>query len=297
MRGKFLTVSMMAIMSLILSVALTACGGQVTMERVAAANSVDALLSRHKSFLTEAVISAEYDEPFSWETYLEKDFVYVPYRNNLSNLAPGELVAYLSDRNLGSGYLIASGNGEDLIFSVAFPAMSAEDYIQSVPEDYSIINTEMTPTENILNIEPDKKNGVMNISTELNGSNFQYILNYKTLEILSMEEKSVSNQQEETVIVLNVSYDAERPELAERMLRDMRESDEISNDSAKLTIVYNPGTDSEESYSYIADKKFQISPILKDNYELCYDADGQEPFLDYGVSLKDGDVILYAIPY
>ena len=297
MRGKFLTVSMLAILIFILSVALTACGGQVTMERVAAANSVNALLSRHKSFLTEAVISAEYDEPFSWETYLEKDFVYVPYRNNLSNLAPGELVAYLSDRNLGSGYLIASGNGKDLIFSVAFPAMPAEDYIPSAPEDYSIINTEMTPTENILNIEPDKKNGVTNVSTELNGSHFEYRLNYNTLEILSMEEKSVSNQQEETVIVLNVSYDAERPELAERMLQDMRECDEISNNSAKLTIVYNPGTDLEESYSYMADKKFQISPILKDNYELCYDTDGQEPFLDYGVSLKDGDVILYAIPY
>ncbi len=311
MRGKYLTLPAL-VPALVLI--LTACGGlsaarnarnnagetaennnypAITMEQIVAANDVDTLLSHYDSFLTRAVISAEYDEPFSWETYVEKDFVYVPYQTELADLYPGELVAYLSDRNLGAGYFIADGNG-GFVFSAAFPAMPAGNFTQSVPEDYSIIDPDLTRLETITDIS--EQDGITTVSTELSGSTVQYTLDSDTLEIISTEETSMVGD-ERTVIVLNISHSAERPELAVRMLSDMRECAETPEVPATLTVIYDPGADNQESYSRAVDQKFQISPIVKEGYELCYDADGEEPFLDYGVSLADGDVILYAIPY
>jgi hypothetical protein len=60
----------------------------------------------------------------------------------------------------------------------------------------------------------------------------------------------------------------------------------------KITAYYNYGTAQQETYEYVSDGSFAITPVCRDGYDLYDDAAGTIPFS--GLSGKD-DVTIYVI--
>lgn len=285
----------------------------VTIPKLIAANNTEALLRRHRSILNRNTLAEGFGGGYL-SMYSGQDFYYESYLTEEEAAdSPDTYLAYLATATEDAYYITTENPGEKrlcLVFHampeeeihhlqpgdvsiVADPAvMSLAAITETVeqPEDGSIQITLYTDHDHLLALAgslPEGMEGAALIT--------RYEADAETLEIRSQTDSLVlPDGTEIPITALTVAMDAEEPVWASEMRALMAEPRIRDAEQPRtVTVIYNPGTEAEESYSMQADPKFRIFPQIREGYDLYSDRECTEFFtgLDRGETM-----ILYARP-
>ena len=120
-----------------------------------------------------------------------------------------------------------------------------------------------------------------------------YVFDASTLEIKRGFIKVVTQNKKIPFVTYEYGHNVAKPERCDSLMafKDKVEKKEFEP-TKKITAYYNYGTAQQETYEYVSDGSFAITPVCRDGYDLYDDAAGTIPFS--GLSGKD-DVTIYVI--
>ncbi len=139
-----------------------------------------------------------------------------------------------------------------------------------IPGDGSVTLVTTSPIRNNINVveTPDEWKGGQ--------IEYTYILDSKTLEIQKMSAKIVLDDEKIDFCEITAEYDVEEPQDYKDMC-DFADSYDIKTKT--ITIVYDPDTNKEETYTMSTMESNVISLCIKDGYEMYMDKEGTQPFV------------------
>ena len=260
----------------------------ITIEAIVQANSRDSILSRHDNVMN----TIEGDYIYTTQMYVSSDYGY-----DLSS----EGVQRLVDAD-GHNWQYADVDGTKYLAYMWF-VMDDEELSEQTGhftmDNYSapVINENTTSKETIEDVK-DNGDGTLTVTTLVkaedsaefyksesedldveypeeyytNDKQCVYIINSDSLEIVSCEESLLTEDGEEFVDRYTVVYDTEPTgDLADMIALAEEFNSEKPEDPKNLTIIYDYGTDSEQTYKLTTDQKFKVMIYLKDGYKQLYD--------------------------
>ena len=299
-----LSVSPSALLALLLVLCLQAAcccaetpetSAPFSIEAMLAANSKEAVLSRHES------ISCTLERPFAgdFSFYCDREIYLEADQDKVFVVENGE-VWY--DLNPG---------GEEKKPATSFYAMpDAERDAQLAAIPLPTLDVNTTPEEEVQSVT-ENKDGTLTVVTRLsadrlaarlerteesfpdeylgNPAETVYTLDAGTLEILSVVDSVLVGS--EKIIYSNETavYDVSRPEYFDRIRALRDEFGTAQEDHMRtLTVIYDAGTEAEETYTISVNENLLFSPYLKDGYT--------EERREVTEGNGAGDVTIWAVP-
>ena len=273
----------------------------VTVEALAAANAPEAVLSRHENADSVASVFGEN----SFTAYYEKGLFYQCTVNNDSDVLFGERGGwYYSDDD---------GDGEvELCF--AWLAMNEEEAIERgdvrAEQLCAFVSQDVTPRETLLSVEQNTDD-VFTVTTEMTPEDSlnelermwpdrpeeylegtvrcAYVVAADTLELLALREYVRLNDELVLFFVACACYDTERPEGVDFYLaQEEALLSESAEERTLITVIYDAGTEQEESYSILVSDPELVTPVFRSGYSV-------DPAAPEGVYLEDGSWVIYAV--
>ncbi len=272
-----------------------------TFEELVNANTREATLSRHQnslSVLTPADDGNGGIQAFSFgfnkhTLYCEPDYVYT--ERDVTGLWEGQ--EYYDELYTKAGNLFFRDrflNGDEVPYYTWYPTEDASpfygvDYF-SVLADGSDAGEKLVSTRDngdgtltaITCMPFDEDDAAVNAPSEFTGGTevYEYTVDADTLELLGIKATLVSESgkfdfSEETVV-----YDAEAPEKF-ASLRDVAVNEETKEpeNPYTTTLVFDPGTPEEKTYTKKLDSSCRIGFYLPNGYSLYEDPEGKIPLV------------------
>ncbi len=272
---------------------------EAIIEDMIAANTWEEIISRHDNML----IRTEYEDGWLSTSFLTKDYA--------CDLTSGNLY----DREDNWRYVEVNG---ETSFALDWYAMSEEERDGMIwkPEDlFPVLYEDVLRQDEVGDLTANE-DGTLTLTLTLGAEKFAsiqaslgnplpeeyagveymaaFVLDAETFEILISEEDTIFEGEKTLLIRTEIEYDAEQPEEVAEMLslaEEYRASE--PEDPRTVTVTYSAGSDEEESYSVVTDRKYRVVPFTREGYELYSDPEGTELFEG---SDEVGDTILYAFP-
>ena len=290
----------------------------ITLEKIGEANSRDAVFSRHENFATTVellendsdVVNADLygverysmysikDEEYFDQSYFDADGSHVREEQILTRENQVYKTFIEDDEPYYTYSWLVAENADEL------PALWRVDYFApaSFPEgsDEKLLKVEDNSdgtitayTSSSLPATPE----VQSVPKDLENANmeYSYVLDSKTLEVEKITVNVVNDEKVIPFFEQVTQYDVEEPEAYKELSDNLKNTKIVASDgddSKNITIIYDPGTDQEETYQQSFIKDFKIAMILKDGYGRYTDPEGKEP---YKGSDGKSDLTIYAL--
>ena len=245
---------------------LAACAKMsVSMQEIYDATQTEAMLKNHQSVSIRDKIDGELIN----ERYLTKEYIfgYVPNAesdwaefvtdNSCYSYLGGAYVRYLPITPDGVSDGFASYRAEHYA-SVILDAETVDEVITSVSKKDGRFYAKSVLSQKIL--ESMAEFGVTS-------GNFEYVLDAKTREILSIEGNYTYNDDSTLQMTSEISYDAEVPEMVKTFLEYANQTENLRT----ITVVTNPGTDKEVSQSVQVPKDLLVGLRYYEDSEYTFE--------------------------
>lgn len=245
---------------------LAACAKMsVSMQEIYDAAQTDAMLKNHQGVSIRDKIDGELVN----ERYLTKEYIfdYVPNAesdwaefvtdNSCYSYLGGAYVRYLPITPDGVSDGFASYRAEHYA-SVILDAETVDEVITSVSKNDGRFYAKSVLSQKIL--ESLAEFGVTS-------GNFEYVLDAKTREILSIEGNYTYNDDSTLQMTSEISYDAEVPEMVKTFLEYENQTENLRT----ITVVTNPGTDKEVSQSVQVPKDLLVGLRYYEDSEYTFE--------------------------
>ena len=245
---------------------LAACAKMsVSMQEIYDAAQTEAMLKNHQGVSIRDKIDGELIN----ERYLTKEYIfdYVPNAesdwaefvtdNSCYSYLGGAYVRYLPITPDGVSDGFASYRAEHYA-SVILDAETVDEVITSVSKKDGRFYAKSVLSQKIL--ESMAEFGVTS-------GNFEYVLDAKTREILSIEGNYTYNDDSTLQMTSEISYDAEVPEMAKTFLEYENQTENLRT----ITVVTNPGTDKEVSQSVQVPKDLLVGLRYYEDSEYTFE--------------------------
>ena len=245
---------------------LAACAKMsVSMQEIYDAAQTDAMLKNHQGVSIRDKIDGELVN----ERYLTKEYIfdYVPNAesdwaefvtdNSCYSYLGGAYVRYLPIAPDGVSDGFASYRAEHYA-SVILDAETVDEVITSVSKNDGRFYAKSVLSQKIL--ESLAEFGVTS-------GNFEYVLDAKTREILSIEGNYTYNDDSTLQMTSEISYDAEVPEMVKTFLEYENQTENLRT----ITVVTNPGTDKEVSQSVQVPKDLLVGLRYYEDSEYTFE--------------------------
>lgn len=245
---------------------LAACAKMsVSMQEIYDATQTEAMLKNHQS----VSIRDKMDGELFNERYLTKEYIfdYVPNAesdwaefvtdNSCYSYLGGAYVRYLPITPDGVSDGFASYRAEHYA-SVILDAETVDEVITSVSKNDGRFYAKSVLSQKIL--ESLAEFGVTS-------GNFEYVLDAKTREILSIEGNYTYNDDSTHQMTSEISYDAEVPEMVKTFLEYENQTENLRT----ITVVTNPGTDKEASQSVQVPKDLLVGLRYYEDSEYTFE--------------------------
>lgn len=245
---------------------LAACAKMsVSMQEIYDAAQTDAMLKNHQGVSIRDKIDGELVN----ERYLTKEYIfdYVPNAesdwaefvtdNSCYSYLGGAYVRYLPITPDGVSDGFASYRAEHYA-SVILDAETVGEVITSVSKKDGRFYAKSVLSQKIL--ESMAEFGVTS-------GNFEYVLDAKTREILSIEGNYTYNDDSTHQMTSEISYDAEVPEMVKTFLEYENQTENLRT----ITVVTNPGTDKEVSQSVQVPKDLLVGLRYYEDSEYTFE--------------------------
>lgn len=245
---------------------LAACAKMsVSMQEIYDAAQTDAMLKNHQGVSIRDKIDGELIN----ERYLTKEYIfdYVPNAesdwaefvtdNSCYSYLGGAYVRYLPITPDGVSDGFASYRAEHYA-SVILDAETVDEVITSVSKKDGRFYAKSVLSQKIL--ESMAEFGVTS-------GNFEYVLDAKTREILSIEGNYTYNDDSTHQMTSEISYDAEVPEMVKTFLEYENQTENLRT----ITVVTNPGTDKEVSQSVQVPKDLLVGLRYYEDSEYTFE--------------------------
>lgn len=245
---------------------LAACAKMsVSMQEIYDAAQTDAMLKNHQGVSIRDKIDGELVN----ERYLTKEYIfdYVPNAesdwaefvtdNSCYSYLGGAYVRYLPIAPDGVSDGFASYRAEHYA-SVILDAETVDEVITSVSKKDGRFYAKSVLSQKIL--ESMAEFGVTS-------GNFEYVLDAKTREILSIEGNYTYNDDSTHQMTSEISYDAEVPEMVKTFLEYENQTENLRT----ITVVTNPGTDKEVSQSVQVPKDLLVGLRYYEDSEYTFE--------------------------
>ena len=245
---------------------LAACAKMsVSMQEIYDATQTEAMLKNHQS----VSIRDKMDGELFNERYLTKEYIfdYLPNAesdwaefvtdNSCYSYLGGAYVRYLPITPDGVSDGFASYRAEHYA-SVILDAETVDEVITSVSKNDGRFYAKSVLSQKIL--ESLAEFGVTS-------GNFEYVLDAKTREILSIEGNYTYNDDSTLQMTSEISYDAEVPEMAKTFLEYENQTENLRT----ITVVTNPGTDKEVSQSVQVPKDLLVGLRYYEDSEYTFE--------------------------
>ena len=269
---------------------LAACAKMsVSMQEIYDATQTEAMLKNHQS----VSIRDKMDGELFNERYLTKEYIFDYLPNAESDWAEfitddayycymgGAYVRYLPITPDGVSDGFASYRAEHYA-SVILDAETVDEVITSVSKNDGRFYAKSVLSQKIL--ESLSEFGVTS-------GNFEYVLDAKTREILSIEGNYTYNDDSTLQMTSEISYDAEVPEMVKTFLEYENQTENLRT----ITVVTNPGTDKEVSQSVQVPKDLLVGLRYYEDseytFEVYTDAACTEAYDPYADTASD--LIIY----
>ena len=272
---------------------------EVTVEALLAANMPEAVFSRHGNVL----IRTEYEPGDVSSVFLTSDFACDLDTGNLYDAADNwRLLEVNGETAFAFDWFAMSEEERDAAIwkpEYLFPHLQevvlqkAEFSDVVTNEDGSLSFTCLVNAEDLAALLESFGNP---LPEEYAGMEqcIEFTLDAETLEQLVCEEYTVFGEEKTRISRMEMEYDAEQPEMVTEMLALAEEFRSMEPENPRtVTVIYDAGTDAEESYSVVTDRKFRVVPFLREGYGLFSDPEGTEPFLSRD---EVTDAVIYAFP-
>lgn len=264
---------------------------EVTMEQIVNANARENFLKDGSSYQTEVSYQGEYTE----RAYSDSEL------NSITWITEDGETTQLTVGNVGIGiyegeyefYLIADDswveNNQVVFINCLDKAATEKESIEEcIQEGDNLIITTALSTE-------DTKEVVEGYGVEYREGDIQkvvYTVDAKTY-VLAEEASSLirADGTVEDLGGIKVTFDPERPESADEMYRFLTESESKHT----VTIVLDPDTEEEKTYSATLPTGTPVYEILPEGYEMIYADKECTEALENGIDQNE-DVIVYSIP-
>lgn len=245
---------------------LAACAKMsVSMQEIYDAAQTEAMLKNHQGVSIRDKIDGELIN----ERYLTKEYIfdYVPNAesdwaefvtdNSCYSYLGGAYVRYLPITPDGVSDGFASYRAEHYA-SVILDAETVDEVITSVSKKDGRFYAKSVLSQKIL--ESMAEFGVTS-------GNFEYVLDAKTREILSIEGNYIYNDDSTHQMTSEISYDAEVPEMVKTFLEYENQTENLRT----ITVVTNPGTDKEVSQSVQVPKDLLVGLRYYEDSEYTFE--------------------------
>lgn len=245
---------------------LAACAKMsVSMQEIYDATQTEAMLKNHQS----VSIRDKMDGELFNERYLTKEYIfdYLPNAesdwaefvtdNSCYSYLGGAYVRYLPITPDGVSDGFASYRAEHYV-SVILDAETVDEVITSVSKNDGRFYAKSVLSQKIL--ESLAEFGVTS-------GNFEYVLDAKTREILSIEGNYTYNDDSTLQMTSEISYDAEVPEMVKTFLEYENQTENLRT----ITVVTNPGTDKEVSQSVQVPKDLLVGLRYYEDSEYTFE--------------------------
>ncbi len=290
----------------------------ITLKDIADANTSEKAFSRHKNWGYICTVSSDNDEIavkatniYSINAYCEKErnFFYSEfldldgtssYNNYVLNTVKNQ---YSIPSNMITGHKLLTN----------FYALP-NDKIQLIYDDLKAKMEKLSPFvySDYEKLESATDNGdgtisvksafdisyvteIKNLPDEWKNAKLEatYLLNKSDLELLEVKNCVVTDSKTYDYNLYSMVYDAEESDKFKEIsaLAGSFENEPPKNPRT-TTVVYDPGTSKERSYSITKDKSFLIRPIIDEGYKIYNDPEGKDDLIDY---FSENDLTIYAI--
>lgn len=245
---------------------LAACAKMsVSMQEIYDATQTEAMLKNHQSVSIRDKIDGELFN----ERYLTKEYIfdYVPNAesdwaefvtdNSCYSYLGGAYVRYLPITPDGVSDGFASYRAEHYT-SVILDAETVDEVITSVSKNDGRFYAKSVLSQKILDSLAE---------FGVTSGNFEYVLDAKTREILSIEGNYTYNDDSTHQMTSEISYDAEVPEMVKTFLEYANQTENLRT----ITVVTNPGTDKEVSQSVQVPKDLLVGLRYYEDSEYTFE--------------------------
>ena len=261
------------IIAAVLVLLITGCGGtKITTADLISANASDKLLESHEAV---RMICNDYD--WSSDTYYTRDLCYIGYDDT----------AYIIDGDDNWQYDKESG-----IFAYMWYAMSVQEAEEArMKREYYLHQADRESPEKVMQVK-DNGDGTATVTTTMDkemtetllrqdyddelpedyyGSTLKHIYTIDSASevIRSSERFLVSADKEIPFGNTEMEYDGEMPELMKTMLDEVsayKERMQNIGTEKIVTVIYDEGTDHEESFDRIVDPECQSAVMVREGY-------------------------------
>ena len=250
----------------------------ITAEAIAAANDMQSLLARHKSVFL-AFSSSDSDE----ESYVYVDADYLYQKIGITSV--------IFDQD--AIWQIDDVDGERHPYYYWF-AMDADEEaeMRTTPSDFAFIDSVNASRETVESIQ-DNGDGTLTVTTLLNAEDTaesmsyygqelpegatkaeertEYVVDANTLENTAGSTTMVIDGEDAYVDSVKVTYDVDRPEeilALEAFLEDLENG--AKTDPRTVKIIYDYGTETEQSYELEVDRDFRVITCARLGYDYQY---------------------------
>ena len=272
---------------LVMIVSLSACGAKnITMQDVYDAGQLDALLREHNSVKIQHHMEGE----LFAENYLSREYVYD---------GSGDWAMFLTD----SAYFSYENGTYRRVLLISPDGLTdianyrAENYaspvlgIDTLDETIKSVTKkgDRTTVKSFLDWETIEAMGLE--QEGISSYSSEYVLDTKTNALISATVVIVYGDEAEVKVVAECTYDPEDNELIKTFLK----YDTQTEDMRTVTVVSNPGTESEKTESVLVPKGMvtvlSVDPYSDESYALYADAACTQPYSTSGE--YDCDATIY----
>lgn len=244
-----------------------------SIEAMLAANSQESVLSRHKS------IAGKVERPFAgdFSFYCDGEAFFDAEAEQTIMIGNGEV-----------WYDLNPGGEEKAPAIICYAMPDAERDALLAENTIPTLDIIATLKEEVQSVT-DHKDGTMTVITRLSGDQLAakiernqetfpeeylgnpaetvYTLSAGTLEVLSVVDSVIVGNEKIIYSNETIEYDVSRPEYFDRILA-LRDEFSVAEEGhmRTLTVIYDAGTEAEETYTISVNENLLFSPYLKDGY-------------------------------
>lgn len=279
----------------------------VTYEELGEANSFESTFSRHKNCISEKAVAEDESDTaagalglFSYKMYLSPDLCYsdqVFYDEDI----PDHRYREEGLRDKTEEYYLSTGDDGKKVLGKAWYVMSDEEKaerrleINGSPESFNLIGIDKDGNEKVVSTE-DNGDGTLTVTTNMPADvcadfvevpeewkdatvEYQYRVNKDNLELYELDAYILSGNERIDFLSEKVIYDVDEPEGYKAFCDylDQYEKDK-SPETRSIKVIYDPGTDIEETYEMTESLSCQIYPRYREGYSRYSDPEGKTPF-------------------
>ena len=245
---------------------LAACAKMsVSMQEIYDAAQTDAMLKNHQGVSIRDKIDGELIN----ERYLTKEYIfdYVPN-------AESDWAEFVTDNScysyLGGAYVRYLPITPDGV-SDGFASYRAEHYASVILDAETVgeVITSVSKKDGRFYVKSVLSQKILESMAEfgVTSGNFEYVLDAKTREILSIEGNYTYNDDSTLQMTSEISYDAEVPEMVKTFLEYANQTENLRT----ITVVTNPGTDKEVSQSVQVPKDLLVGLRYYEDSEYTFE--------------------------